>query len=57
MRTITNVSSVGQPSTERDGRDLETRAAETAVLHLRKVFRCSRHGVVVSSSSILCVYV
>ena len=57
MRTITNMSSVRQPSTERDGRDLKTRATEAAVLHLWKVFRRSRHGVVVSSSSILCAYV
>ena len=57
MHTITNVSAVGQPSSERDSRDLETRAAEATVLHLWKVFWCSRHDVLVSSSSMLCLCV
>lgn len=46
--TILNVSSVGEPASERDGGDLETGAAKEPILHLGKPFG-NRHlgGVVV----------
>jgi hypothetical protein len=37
--TIFDLSTVGEPATEGDSRDLETRAAQETVLHLRQVLR------------------
>jgi hypothetical protein len=35
---VANVTAIGQPTTEGDGRDLETALAHEAVLHLGEVF-------------------
>lgn len=39
IHTAINVAAIGQPSTEGNGRHLEARLSEKAVLHRRKIFR------------------
>jgi hypothetical protein len=49
---IANVSSVSEPTTKRDGRDLQSALAHEAVLHLREILRCFgfRHAVKAKNS-------